>query len=108
MLNEAWNEITENLVDDVTGTKRYVMKSLLELSKKGKQEGSQLKALEMLGKATGLFTQGETKADEVISSEQLKRELAGHLRLVRQRSSAVQVIDAVPAVRLNEKSATAV
>ena len=77
---------------------------LFRSSKKGKQEGSQLKALEMLGKATGLFTQGETKADEVISSEQLKRELAGHLRLVRQRSSAVQVIDAVPAVRLNEKS----
>lgn len=101
MLTEAWNEITENLVDDVSGTKRYVMKSLLELSKKGKQEGSQLKALELLGKATGLFNQVETKAEEVITSEQLKRELAGHLRLVRQKSSAVRLNQ--PVIDVNAK-----
>ena len=91
MLKDAWETITENLVDDVTGTKRYVLKQLLELSKKAKQEGSQLKALELLGKASGLFTQGERQTEVTISSEQLKRELAGHLRLVRQKPvSAVQ------------------
>ena len=34
MLKDAWETITENLVDDVAGTKRYVLKQLLELSKK--------------------------------------------------------------------------
>jgi hypothetical protein len=103
MLKDAWETITENLVDDVNGTKRYVLKQLLELSKQAKQEGSQLKALELLGKATGLFVHTESKAEVTISSEQLKRELAGHLRLVRQRPSAVQTIDAVSDV--NAKTA---
>ena len=89
MLKDAWETITENLVDDVAGTKRYVLKQLLELSKAAKQEGSQLKALELLGKASGLFTHTDTKAEVTISSEQLKQELVGHLRLVRQRRSAV-------------------
>jgi hypothetical protein len=104
MLRDAWETITENLVDDVNGTKRYVLKQLLELSKQAKQEGSQLKALELLGKATGLFVHTESKAEVTISSEQLKRELAGHLRLVRQKpSSALQTIDAVSDV--NAKTA---
>jgi hypothetical protein len=30
MLEEAWGQITENLVDDVSATKRYVLKQLLE------------------------------------------------------------------------------
>jgi hypothetical protein len=95
MLRDAWETITENLVDDVNGTKRYVLKQLLELSKQAKQEGSQLKALELLGKATGLFVHTESKAEVTISSEQLKRELAGHLRLVRQKPSAVQSVGTI-------------
>jgi hypothetical protein len=87
VLKDAWETITENLVDDVAGTKRYVLKQLLELSKGAKQEGSQLKALELLGKATGLFIQAEVKGEVTISSEQLKRELSGHLRLVQQKRS---------------------
>jgi hypothetical protein len=78
----------------------------LELSKGAKQEGSQLKALELLGKASGLFTHTDSKAEVTISSDQLKRELAGHLRLVRQRPSAVQTIDAVTDV--NAKVTTGV
>ena len=40
MLQDAWGEIAENLVEDMTATKRYVMKQLLEQSKTAKQEGS--------------------------------------------------------------------
>ena len=78
----------------------------MELSKKAKQEGSQLKALELLGKASGLFTHTDSKAEVTISSDQLKRELAGHLRLVRQRSSAVQPLGTITDV--NAKTPTAV
>jgi len=91
MLKDAWETITENLVDDVAGTKRYVLKQLLEHSKQAKQEGSKLKALELLGKATGLFKQDDGKAEVTISSEQLKRELAGHLRLVQRKSSSALI-----------------
>jgi hypothetical protein len=94
MLDDAWGQITENLVDDVSATKRYVLKQLLAHSKEAKQEGSKLKALELLGKATGLFTQSVQTDDVVVTAEQLKRELSGHLRLVKQRRSAVlNVID---------------
>jgi hypothetical protein len=106
VLKDAWETITENLVDDVAGTKRYVLKQLLELSKQAKQEGSQLKALELLGKASGLFTHTDSKAEVTISSDQLKRELAGHLRLVRQRPSAVQPLGTITDV--NAKTPTAV
>jgi hypothetical protein len=102
MLRDAWETITENLVDDVNGTKRYVLKQLLELSKQAKQEGSQLKALELLGKATGLFVHTESKAEVTISSEQLKRELAGHLRLVRQKPSAVQSLGTITDVNAKD------
>ena len=96
MLEDAWGQITENLVDDVSATKRYVLKQLLAHSKEAKQEGSKLKALELLGKATGLFTQSVQSDDVVVSAEQLKRELSGHLRLVKQRrvsASATGIID---------------
>ena len=106
LLKDAWETITENLVDDVNGTKRYVLKQLLELSKQAKQEGSQLKALELLGKASGLFVHTESKAEVVISSEQLKRELSGHLRLIRQRPNAMQSTSAV--VDVNAKVTTPV
>jgi transcriptional antiterminator len=90
----------------VAGTKRYVLKQLLELSKRAKQEGSQLKALELLGKASGLFTHTDSKAEITISSDQLKRELAGHLRLVRQRPSAVHSLTTITDV--NDKASVPV
>lgn len=110
MLEDAWGQITENLVDDVSATKRYVMKQLLEHSKQAKQEGSKLKALELLGKASGLFVQ-QTATDEVtLTAEQLKAELSGHLRLVKQRrSSAVQgSSSSTGIIDVNAKAVTAV
>lgn len=92
MLNEAWGEITENLVDDLAGTKRYVMKQLLEQSKTAKQEGTKLKALELLGKASGLFTHTDAKDDKTVSTDQLKSELSKYLRTLK-RSSATGISD---------------
>jgi hypothetical protein len=49
-----------------------------------KSEGSKLKALELIGRAVGMFTDKvETKVEEV-STDQLKRELEGHLALLDQ------------------------
>ena len=81
-LQEAWGETVEVLAEDVSATKRYVLKELLALSKGGKQEGSRLKALELMGRAAGMFTHTTEAAPEKPSAEQLRRELNGHLKLL--------------------------
>jgi len=82
MISAAWDETIEHLADDVASTKRYVMRKLVSMSKEAKQEGSKLKALELLGKTVGLFTVAEEKTDQKVSADQLKKELSGHLRLL--------------------------
>jgi hypothetical protein len=91
MLQDAWGEIAENLVEDMTATKRYVMKQLLEQSKTAKQEGSKIKCLELLGKASGLFTQAEVKDDKTVSADQLKGELAKYLRTLKRTTGVSDV-----------------
>ena len=93
ILKEAWEETAEHLSEDLAASKRYVLKGLLALSKKAKQEGTKLKALELLGKAAGLFTPTEVQDKAVITAEQLKKELAGHLRLLDQAKSSVIDVD---------------
>jgi len=82
IVNEGVEETIEHLSEDVAGTKRYVLKQLLAHSKSAKQEGTKLKALELLGKSVGLFidkTQTEVKQ---ATPDQLKKELATHLKLL--------------------------
>ena len=94
ILEEAWEETIEHLSEDIVASKRYVLKGLLALSKKGKQEGTKLKALELMGKACGLFTPTEVKDKAVITADQLKRELAGHIKLLDQAKASVLDVDA--------------
>ena len=88
MLENAWEETTELLAEDLASTKRYVLRSLVAMSRSAKQEGSKLKALELLGKATGAFTDRETPSAPAPTAEQLKRELSGHLRLLDKAKAA--------------------
>ena len=83
MLQDAWGETVEALSEDVAASKRYVLKSLLALSKEAKQgDATRLKALELMGKACGLFTPVEVQTKTVITADQLKRELASHLKML--------------------------
>jgi len=88
LMADALEETAEHLAEDMAGTKRYVMRQLVAHSKQAKQEGTKLKALELLGKASGLFTQVTGDKDEVVTAEQLKRELGMHLKLVKQSKSS--------------------
>lgn len=81
-LQEAWGETIEVLAEDTAATKRYVMKELLALTKGGKQEGSRLKALELMGRAAGMFQQSTEAPTEKPTAEQLRKELSGHLKLL--------------------------
>lgn len=89
VLQEAWAETVEHLIDDLAASKRFVLKGLLHLAKTAKQEGSQLKALELMGKACGLFTPIEVVDKTPVTADQLKRELASHLRLLKGQRSSV-------------------
>lgn len=81
-LQEAWGETVEVLAEDTAATKRYVLKELLALTKGGKQEGSRLKALELMGRAAGMFQQATEVVAEKPTAEQLRKELSGHLKLL--------------------------
>jgi hypothetical protein len=82
LLQSSLDKQEENLISDSVATRRHVMQELLQHSKDMKSEGSKLKALELIGRAVGMFTDKvETKVEEV-STEQLKRELEGHLSLL--------------------------
>ena len=81
-LQDAWGETIEVLAEDTAATKRYVMKELLALTKGGKQEGSRLKALELMGRAAGMFQIATESVAPKPTAEQLRRELSGHLRLL--------------------------
>jgi hypothetical protein len=93
VLDDAWEETAEHLSEDLAASKRYVLKGLLALSKKAKQEGTKLKALELMGKAAGLFTPTEVQDKAVITADQLKRELAGHMKLLEQNKANVLDVD---------------
>jgi hypothetical protein len=81
-LQEAWGETVEVLAEDTAATKRYVLKELLALTKGGRQEGSRLKALELMGRAAGMFQQATEAPTEKPTAEQLRKELSGHLKLL--------------------------
>jgi hypothetical protein len=83
-LQDAWGQTEEALVEDMAASKRYVIQSLIALSKSAKQEGSRLKALELLGRASGAFTNATPAEAPAPSAAQLKQALAGHLKLLKQ------------------------
>ena len=101
-LEDAWGQTVEHLIEDIVASKRYVLKGLLALSKAGKQEGTQLKALELMGKACGLFTPMEVQAKAPITADQLKRELSGHLQLLKGQLVSVDDVQ-ITSMRLNEE-----
>jgi hypothetical protein len=83
-LADAAGQVDEALVEDMAASKRYVIHTLITLSKTAKQEGSRLKALELLGKAAGAFTSLAPTEAPAPTAAQLKQALAGHLKLLKQ------------------------
>jgi hypothetical protein len=55
LLKDTLEAVAETLTDDIQATKRFILRQLFALSKQGNQDCTKLKALELLGKACGLF-----------------------------------------------------
>jgi hypothetical protein len=85
MIKIGWEETSETLADDLASTKRYVLRALVAMSRGAKQEGSRLKALELLGRSAGIFREDTTAKDAPLSADQLRKELQGHLKLVADK-----------------------
>lgn len=82
MIQDAEEQTQDVLVEDTGAAKRFVLRSLVALSTEAKQEGSRLKALELLGRASGMWRdKPETPVKQVTAAE-LKAQLQGHLKLV--------------------------
>lgn len=84
LVQSAWEETQEALADDMAATRRYVMRQLVALSKGANQEGSRLKALELLGRSAGMWREQQASQDKPLTAAELRAQLAGHLKLVGQ------------------------
>ena len=83
LLESFTDSIAARVVEDATRTRRYVLEELHgHASNVQRTPTEKLRALELMGRAIGMFTDKvETKA-EAISTEQLKKELRSHLVLL--------------------------
>ena len=83
LLDSYADSIAARVVEDATRTRRYVLEELHgHASNAQRTPTEKLRALELMGRAVGMFTDKvETKA-EAISTEQLKKELRSHLVLL--------------------------
>lgn len=74
--------VREKVIEDAVRTRRFVMERLHDRALAAKTEGSELKALELMGRAVGMFTDKVEGKIEEISTERLKAELKDHLTLL--------------------------
>lgn len=81
-LEQAAEETIDYMLDDKGATHRWVTKQLMLSVSTCKQEGSRLKALELIGRSVGMFQASEAPAAPPVSPDELKRQLAGHMQLL--------------------------
>ena len=76
LLKDTNDAVAETLTDDIQATKRFILRQLFALSKQGNQDCTKIKALELLGKACGLFNPAHAKEE---SHQDLKQTLKQRL-----------------------------
>ena len=84
LLESSLQRHESTLVSDDIAARRYVMTELLKHSREFKGESQRLKALELIGKASGMFSERVNIDVKTTTTEDLKKELASHLKLLEQ------------------------
>ena len=82
LLEALSDDYRRKVIDNAVHTREHVMSELFKHARQAKQEGTQLKALELMGRAVGMFTDKVEQKVEEISTEKLKEELKTHLSLL--------------------------
>jgi hypothetical protein len=89
LMEPIWESIKQNVIDDAIATRRHVLEQLHEhASNKDARASDRLKALELMGKAIGMFVDKSEAKVEQVDPEQLKRELDSHLKAFKLKSVA--------------------
>ena len=82
LLAQTSESLKEKILEDAARTRQYVMERLHEKVQQGKTETTQLRALELMGKAVGMFTDRVEQTVEQINPQKLKDELKSSLALL--------------------------
>jgi len=82
LCGDVWERVSQNIVDDNIAARRFVMEQFKHHADNDKRDADKLKALELMGKAIGMFTDRVEAKLETISVEQLKDELESSLLLL--------------------------
>ena len=73
----------QNVVESDASARRYVMQQLFDkVNDDEASESGKLRALELIGKAVGMFTDRVEQVTETIDANELKKELESHLHLL--------------------------
>lgn len=86
----------EAIAGDPERTRDYVLVRLVELSQTARQEGSQIKALELLGKTVALFIDRQQGEDSTPDAAALKAALAHHLTGLTAAAPPAAPVPALP------------
>jgi len=87
LMEPIWESIKQNVIDDAIATRRHVLEQLhAHASDANVRTSYRLKALELMGKAIGMFVDKSEAKVEQVDPEQLKRELDSHLKAFKLRS----------------------
>ena len=83
LLESFYDSVQQNLIDDAVATRRKIMSDLLAHADNTEARLSdRLKSLELMGRAIGLFTDKTEHKIEQVDTEQLKRDLDKHLKVL--------------------------
>jgi hypothetical protein len=82
LCGDVWERVSQNIVDDAVAARRFVMEQFKHHADNDKRDADKLKALEMMGRAIGMFTDKVESKVETISTEQLKADLESSLSLL--------------------------
>ena len=83
----------QNVIESDASARRYVMQKLFDkVNESEVSESGQLRALELIGKAVGMFTDRVETTVEQVDTDSLKKELESHLHLLENANKKVKTI----------------
>jgi len=84
LLESFWVTLKENVIADQQATRRHIMSELYNHAERaGERTSDKLKALELMGRAIGMFTDKVESKVEEVNVDSLKKELESSLALLQ-------------------------
>jgi hypothetical protein len=82
LLGSLEDTLKEKVIEDAVKTRRFVMERLHDRVMNAKTESSELKALELMGRAVAMFSDNVNQQVKHVDTNALKAELRSHLTLL--------------------------